>query len=108
VIVGVVHLKFNRMRASLIFSGRAMHRLLIIVGLSLLCSGCLTTQEQANAIAASDDAACQTYGAQPGSQAYFQCRMAKDQQRQANRTALAAAILSQPQPQPYYLPMPQH
>jgi hypothetical protein len=33
--------------------------------------------------------------------------MLKDQQRQANNAALAAAILNQPRPQPYELPMPQ-
>ena len=43
--------------------------------------------------------------AQPGTQAYFQCRMLKEQQRQANNAALAAAILNRPQP--YVLPMPQ-
>ncbi len=50
--------------------------------------------------AAGDDSACPSYGAEPGTQAYFQCRMMKDQQRQANNVALAAAILSWPQPVP--------
>jgi hypothetical protein len=68
-----------------------------------LLSGCVTAQD----IAANDDDACQSYGAQPGSQAYFQCRMAKDQQRQANNAALVGAYLSRPQPQPYVLQIPQ-
>ncbi|MEJ0093835.1 MAG: hypothetical protein WDN46_10440 [Methylocella sp.] len=55
----------------------------------------------------SDDESCISYGAEPGTQEYFQCRMMKDQQRQANNTALAAAILSRPTPAPYVLPMPQ-
>jgi hypothetical protein len=73
----------------------------------LLClglAGCVTSQD----IAASDDDACRSYGAEPGTQAYFQCRMAKDQQRQANEAAVVGAYLNRPQPQPYVLPMPQH
>lgn len=54
-------------------------------------------------IATGDDDSCQSYGAQPGSSAYFQCRMAKDQQRQGNNAALAAAWLNRPQPQQYML-----
>jgi hypothetical protein len=77
-----------------------------ILGLSL--GACMSPQEQA----ASDGSACESYGAEPGTQAYFQCRMMKDQQRQANNAALAAAILSRPEPVPqtYYDPskyMPQ-
>lgn len=83
-----------------------MHRILIIAGLSLLCSGCLTTEEQAEQAAAADDASCQSYGAKRGTDLYIQCRMQKDQQRQANRAAVAAAIASQPAPQPYYAPVP--
>ena len=56
--------------------------------------------------AAANDAACQSYGAKPGTQEYFQCRLTKDQQRQQAAAALAGAILSRPQPQPYVLPMP--
>lgn len=82
-----------------------MYRFLIIASLSLLCSGCLTTEEQAAQIAAADDASCQSYGAKPGTDIYIQCRMQKDQQRQANRAAVAAAIASQPAPQPYYAPV---
>ena len=37
-----------------------------------------------------------------------QCMMAKDQQRKAAYSALAGAIISRPQPQPYMLPMPGH
>ncbi len=69
-----------------------------ILGLSL--GACATTQERASAVAASDGSACESYGAQPGTEAYFQCRMMKDQQRQANNAALAAAILNRPQPAP--------
>jgi hypothetical protein len=69
-------------------------------------AGCVSDQERAASIAASDDAQCQSFGASPGTDRYFQCRMMKDQQRQANNAALAAAIISRPQPTPYVLPMP--
>jgi hypothetical protein len=84
-----------------------MHRLLCALVLASACSGCMSAGERNAAIADADDSSCQSYGAQPGSSAYFQCRMAKDQQRQANNAALAGVILSRPQPQPYVLPMPQ-
>jgi hypothetical protein len=52
-----------------------------------------TAEDRAIQANAADDAACQSYGAQPGSQAYFQCRMLKDQQRQANDAAIRAAVI---------------
>jgi len=51
------------------------------------------TPEQTSA---SDDAKCQSYGAAPGTQPYFQCRLAIDQQREQSRGGLASAITSQP------------
>ena len=64
------------------------------------------SQERSAAVAASDESACKCYACAPGTEAYFQCRMMKDQQRQANNAALAGAILSRPQPvaQTYYDP----
>jgi hypothetical protein len=52
-------------------------------------AGCSSKMPTAQDVAAIDDAACRSYGAQPGTQAYFECRMAKDRQN----TALAAAII---------------
>ena len=52
-----------------------MRRLLFIGSVTALLSGCMSAHEQVAAIDASDDAACQYYGAQPGTQPYFQCRM---------------------------------
>ncbi len=60
--------------------------------LALLLAGCASRQE----IAAVDDDTCQSYGAAYGSPAYIQCRMQRDQLRQQDRTARAAAVLSQP------------
>jgi hypothetical protein len=79
----------------------------VILVLAGLCAGCMSAEERNANIAASDDATCQSYGAQPGSQAYFQCRMTRDQQRQANNIAIAQMWLNRPQPQPYVLPAPQ-
>jgi uncharacterized lipoprotein len=85
-----------------------MRTIILLAASVILLSGCLTSEERAQQIADADDTQCQSYGAQPGSTEYFQCRMAKDQQRQANTAALAGIILNRPQPQPYVLPMPQH
>lgn len=64
-----------------------MRVLLIFMGF-LTLSGCASREE----IAAADDADCAAYGAQPGSQAYFQCRMMKDQQHNADAARRSAAI----------------
>jgi len=56
--------------------------------LALLLSGCASRQE----IAAVDDADCTSYGAPVGSPAYFQCRMMKDQQHNADAARRQAAI----------------
>jgi hypothetical protein len=50
-------------------------------------------QAQAAATAASDDAQCRSYGAEPGSPSYIQCRMNLDNQRaQVAASDRAAAI----------------
>jgi hypothetical protein len=51
-------------------------RFLLVVLLALPLAGCLisTYAEDRAALAAKDDAECRSYGAQPGSQAYVQCR----------------------------------
>jgi hypothetical protein len=78
-----------------------------VLFLAGLCTGCMSAQERSAAIANTDDRACQAYGAAPGSQEYFQCRMMKDQQRQNANAAAAQMLLSRPQPTPYMLPVPQ-
>ncbi len=63
-------------------------------------------QAQATAIAANDDAQCQSYGAAPGSQSYIQCRMNLDNQRAQMRTAVASQLVGRmmtPPPQPQTL-----
>jgi hypothetical protein len=49
-----------------------------ILAAGLALSGCVTAEEMAAQVA--DDGDCRSYGAEPGSQAYFQCRMTKSQQ----------------------------
>jgi hypothetical protein len=49
--------------------------------------------EEAQAIAANEDAQCRSYGAVPGSQAYIQCRMNFDNQRAQMRAAIASQLI---------------
>ncbi|ANW04977.1 hypothetical protein [Bradyrhizobium icense] len=56
--------------------------------LALLLGGCDVTASQERATADRvDDAGCASYGLKYGSPEYAQCRMSKDQQRQANYRA---------------------
>ncbi len=74
--------------------GGAMYRLAVLVVLvsGLIC-GCSNgpTPEQ---FAADDDAVCRSYGIQPVSQLYVECRKSKEQQRQQAKATLAAASRS--------------
>jgi hypothetical protein len=73
-----------------------MSRLVATVAVCILTAGCLNDQQFAAQIPVSDDVACQSYGAKPGSEAYFRCRVAKNQQRQVVAAVIAAALLGQP------------
>jgi hypothetical protein len=68
-----------------------MYRLAVLVALAsaLLC-GCSNgpTPEQ---FAADDDAVCRSYGINPASQLYVECRKSKEQQRQQAKATVAAA-----------------
>ena len=61
-----------------------MKRLLLAAAVTagFALSGCVTAQEMAAQVAAADDGDCRSYGAEPGSQTYFQCRMTKSQQHE--------------------------
>lgn len=63
------------------------------VTLALSLSGCFASREQ---VAKQDADECISYGAQPGSQAYFQCRMAKDEQRTQIAADRRNAVLNAP------------
>jgi hypothetical protein len=73
-----------------------MFRLMATAAVCILTAGCLSDQEFAARTPLSDDVACQLYGAQPGSPAYFRCRVAKNRQRRVVTAAIAAALVSQP------------
>lgn len=66
---------------------------IIIVGCAVL-AGCAPSREQ---LAKQDDASCLSYGARPGSDAYVQCRVMKDQQHAAQDrqdSAMAAGAIA--------------
>jgi hypothetical protein len=80
--------------------------------MAITLSGCAEYQEQraaeqaarAQAIADSEDAQCRSYGAQPGSPAYVQCRMNFDNQRAQMQTAIASQLLSRSMAPPVQQP----
>jgi len=78
-----------------------------VVVLAVLLAGCsiFPTREQ---FLDQDRAECTSYGANPGTDAFMQCMMAKDQQRMALAGAFIASGGLRPPPpaQPYYLPQP--
>ena len=62
-----------------------------LIAMAALLGGCdLIAQRQAY-LAAQDDARCQSYGAQPGSDAYVNCRSQMHTQRQVARAARSPA-----------------
>jgi hypothetical protein len=68
-----------------------------LLGLPLALSGCVTAEEMAAQraefkaqVATADDSECRSYGAEPGTPVYVQCRMTKDQQRAQEAAASQA------------------
>lgn len=74
-------------------------RLLALLLLAAPLVGCQTNQERMAEFKARNDAlddqTCRGYGAKPGTDIYIQCRMQRQQSRDA---ADNAAMISQPQP----------
>ena len=56
---------------------------------------CLTAAEQAQEIAASDDAACADAGTKPGTPAYAKCREDMSNRRQMSQTAARIGMQNQ-------------
>jgi Tfp pilus assembly protein PilV len=84
-----------------------MRHIAIVGLLSIGLAGCFGPSPQE--IAQNDDATCRSYGAQPGTDTYYQCRMSRDQQRDQAKAAFLSAYMAnqnRPQPQPYYMPAP--
>lgn len=50
----------------------------VVAVTSAMLTGCITAQDRA----ARDDAKCQSFGAAPGTRAYYDCRMTMDVERQ--------------------------
>lgn len=75
-------------------------RVILALVLMLPLCGCLTQQDRmAEAKARNDtldDQTCQGYGARPGTDIYIQCRMQRQQTRDAGDNAIAAAAASTP------------
>jgi hypothetical protein len=66
-------------------------KIVIIAALAALSlSGCVTAQEMERQVAAKDDRDCKSYGAAPGTDGYFQCRMTIRQQHVEEYAAAAA------------------
>ena len=93
-----------------------MTKILLVACAALALSGCVTAEEMAAQTASVDDTECHSYGAATGTDAYFQCRMVKTQQR-IDATAAAnaqfnhgldiiAANHSAPRPMPNILVAP--
>lgn len=78
-----------------------------VIMLSVLLSGCAEYQErQEEARMMGHHMRCRSYGLEVGSPTYANCMQNQDNQDDANQRAVIGALLSQPQPQPYFLPMP--
>jgi hypothetical protein len=68
-----------------------MYKLMLLaICAPLALCGCVTSEEMEAKVAANDSNECHSYGAATGTDAYFQCRMVKVQQRiQAQEQAQA-------------------
>lgn len=74
-------------------------RFILILVLFFPMSGCMSAQQIAAYRAQTDngdDAACRSYGAKPGTDVYVQCRMQRQQSRDAAESARQAALLAEP------------
>lgn len=68
-----------------------MRGLVVVIGAALALAGCNSASKPGRGelfmsdaeVTSKDDAICRGYGAEPGSQAYIQCRVTQDQRRDA-------------------------
>jgi len=87
----VVGRGFNQPRMAARQQGERMFsRLLLMVAVTLPLGACLTAEEQAREIAASDDAACRDAGMKPRTPAYDKCR--EDMSNRRHMSQFAARI----------------
>lgn len=59
-----------------------MKWVLVLIATSMLLGGCASAAERAAARAEKDNAKCAGYGFKPGTEAFAQCRMTQDVERQ--------------------------
>ena len=84
-------------------------KLWVVVGAGLLLGACagspmraaMTTPEER---AKEDDAKCRDFGATPGTQAYFDCRMRLDERRAQAWAEYRRQVASTPMPEPQPVP----
>jgi hypothetical protein len=70
-----------------------MKRITIMLSM-LLLTGCFTTSPQD--LAQQDDGVCRSYGAVPGTDAYVNCWMQRDNTRRQGEALRRAAIIASP------------
>ena len=58
-----------------------MFRVLLVAATAAALAGCARSESAAEAAFRADDAKCKSYGVDPGSDAYVQCRLAIDLQK---------------------------
>ena len=72
-----------------------MFRVLFLAAVSVALAGCARSESAAEAAFRSDDAKCKSYGADPGTDAYVDCRLSIDMQK---ATAEAEAVRQRARP----------
>jgi hypothetical protein len=66
-----------------------MFRVLFLAVAAVALAGCARAESAAEAAFRADDATCKSYGVEPGTDAYVECRLALDMQK--GNTAAEAA-----------------
>jgi hypothetical protein len=71
-----------------------MFRIVLMAATAVALVGCARSESATEAAFRADDAKCKEYGANPGSDAYAQCRLAIDLQKGNAEAAAARPYLS--------------
>jgi len=77
--------------------------ILLALSVTYILAGCASPAERAAQLQAREQATCERYGFQPGTDSFAQCMMQIDQANQNRRAALAAAYM---QSSPLFHPAP--
>jgi outer membrane lipoprotein SlyB len=76
-----------------------MIRIVLVAVTVVALAGCASSESATQAAFRAEDAKCKSSGAQPGTDAYVQCRLAIDLQK-ANAEAAAEAARQRPRTRP--------